>query len=165
MPHKKKLTKSSLAVSVQLIERRIYLIREQKVMNDEDLAELYKVPIKRLNEQVRRNKKRFPPDFMFQLKREEAEALRSQFATSKTGRGPNAQLDPRQRNARSACQHKAWGGVPIYRDGTPGLTMIKMRAREAGDRNHCPVSIANCFVNDQIDNRQLMIAVARFAGS
>ena len=58
MPHKKKLT-NSLSVSVQLIERRIYLIRGQKVMIDADLAELYDVPTKRLNQQVQRNKDRF----------------------------------------------------------------------------------------------------------
>src|SRR5215208_5210566 len=87
MPHKKNLTECNLSVSVQLIERRIYLIRGQKVMMDFDLAELYGVPTKRLNEQASRNKKRFPEDFMFQLTKEEAEALRSQSATSKTGRG------------------------------------------------------------------------------
>ena len=98
MPHKKNLTTTSLSVSVQLIERRIYLIRGQKVMIDFDLAELYGESTKRLNQQVTRNKKRFPEDFMFQLTKEEAEALRSQFvisnpglrlqiATSKTGRG------------------------------------------------------------------------------
>ena len=87
MPHKKNLTTTSVAISVQLIEQRIYLIREQKVMIDFDLAELYGVPTKRLNEQVRRNRKRFPEDFMFRLTKEESEALRSQIATSKTGRG------------------------------------------------------------------------------
>jgi len=90
VPHTKKLTKlvgKSLAVSVQLIERRIYLIRGQKVMIDVDLAELYGVPTKRLNERVRRNSQRFPEDFMFQLTKSEAESLRSQFATSKAGRG------------------------------------------------------------------------------
>ena len=92
MPHTKKLTISNLSVSVQLIERRIYLIRGQKVMVDEDLAELYGVPTKRLNEQVRRNSKRFPADFMFQLNRQQAEALRSQFATSKQGRGGRRSL-------------------------------------------------------------------------
>jgi hypothetical protein len=51
-------------------------------MVDFDLAEMYDVPTKRLNEQVRRNGKRFPADFMFQLTKEEAESLRSQFATS-----------------------------------------------------------------------------------
>ena len=56
-------------------------------MLDTDLAILYGVPTKRLNEQVRRNKKRFPSDFMFQLTPEEVERLRSQIATSKTGPG------------------------------------------------------------------------------
>src|SRR5205807_6173053 len=56
-------------------------------MLDRDLAKLYEVPTKRLNEQVRRNLRRFPEDFMFQLTREEADALRSQFATSKPNRG------------------------------------------------------------------------------
>lgn len=84
MPHKKNLTTESLSVSVQLIERRIYLIRGQKVMIDFDLAELYGVPTKRLNERVSRNKKRFPEDFMFRLTKEEAEHLRSQFVISKS---------------------------------------------------------------------------------
>jgi len=83
MPHKKNLTTSSLSATVQLIERRIYLIRGQKVMIDADLAELYGVPTSRLNEQVSRNKKRFPEDFMFRLTKEEAENLRSQFAISR----------------------------------------------------------------------------------
>ncbi len=87
MPYKKNLTTQSLSVSIKLIERRIYLIRGQKVMIDEDLAELYGVPTKRLNEQVKRNSRRFPADFMFQLTRDQAEALRSQIATSKKGRG------------------------------------------------------------------------------
>jgi hypothetical protein len=56
-------------------------------MIDVDLAELYGVPTKRLTEQVQRNRKRFPEDFMFQLTKEEAEALRSQFVISKPGRG------------------------------------------------------------------------------
>ena len=65
MPHTKKLTKNSLAVFVQLIERRIYLIRGHKVMIDVDLAELYGVPTHRLNERVKRNRKRFPEDSCF----------------------------------------------------------------------------------------------------
>jgi hypothetical protein len=87
MPHKKTLTRTSLSIPVQLIERKIYLIRGQKVMIDFDLAELYGVTTKRLNQQVTRNKQRFPEDFMFQLTKEEAESLRLQFATSNTGRG------------------------------------------------------------------------------
>lgn len=63
-------------------------------MLDDDLAELYGVPTKRLNEQVRRNKKRFPTDFMFKLTTEEADSLRSQIATLKTGRGQHRKYLP-----------------------------------------------------------------------
>jgi ORF6N domain len=69
------------------IERRIFVVRERQVMLDEDLADLYGVETKRLIQQVKRNLKRFPGDFMFQLTRAEAEALRSQIATSNEGRG------------------------------------------------------------------------------
>ena len=75
-------------VPVEMIERKIFLIRGQKVMLDRDLAELYGVPTRRLNEQVMRNRTRFPADFMFQLTLEEARAapsIRSQNATLKRG--------------------------------------------------------------------------------
>lgn len=73
------------------IEHKIFLMRGKKVMFDSDLAVLYGVSTGRLNEQVKRNKKRFPPDFMFRLNKEEAEIwvlqfLRSQFATLKQGK-------------------------------------------------------------------------------
>jgi len=87
MPHNKDLTTTSGGVPVQLIERRIYLIRGHKVMIDVDLAELYGVPTKALNQQVQRNRKRFPKDFMFQLTKEEAEHLRSKIATSRLQHG------------------------------------------------------------------------------
>lgn len=69
----------------ELLVSKIYLIRGQKVMLDEDLAELYQVETKRLNEQVKRNNDRFPSDFMFQLNEEEFESLKSQIATSSWG--------------------------------------------------------------------------------
>ena len=69
------------------IKNLIYEIRGYKVMLDSDLASLYEVPTKRLNEAVKRNATRFPLNFMFQLSTEEVELLRSQFATSKKGRG------------------------------------------------------------------------------
>ena len=74
----------ALPILREHVERNILLIRGHRVMMDTDLASLYGVPTKRLNEQVRRNKKRFPADFMFQLTAEEVDRLRSQFATSKT---------------------------------------------------------------------------------
>src|SRR3989442_9844565 len=64
------------------IERRIYSIRGVRVILDADLAVLYGVSTKRLNEQFRRNRKRFPGDFVFQLTAEETGSLRSQIATS-----------------------------------------------------------------------------------
>jgi phage regulator Rha-like protein len=69
-------------IPVERIERCILVIRGERVMLDSDLAELYGVETRRLNEQVRRNPSRFPVDFMFQLTPEEVENLRSQFATS-----------------------------------------------------------------------------------
>jgi ORF6N domain len=69
------------------IESRILILRHQKVIFDNALAELYDVPVKRLNQQVRRNRERFPSDFMFQLTAREFGSLRLQFATSKKGRG------------------------------------------------------------------------------
>jgi phage regulator Rha-like protein len=74
-------------VPVERIENKILLIRGQKVILSNDLAELYNVLPKRLIEQVKRNIDKFPDDFMFQLTRQEVMSLKSQFATSKKGRG------------------------------------------------------------------------------
>ena|SRR2546422_1879071 len=74
-------------ILLEQIEPRILLVRGQKIVLDRDLAELYGVATKRLNQQVQRNLHRFPEDFMFQLSSAETEALRLQNATSKTGRG------------------------------------------------------------------------------
>lgn len=68
-----------------IIQSKIYEIRGQQVMIDKDLAGLYQVEVKRLNESVKRNLKRFPEDFMFQLTAEEWQNLKSQFATSSWG--------------------------------------------------------------------------------
>ena len=70
-----------------LIEQRIFTIRGVRVMLDTDLAALYGVTTKRLNEQFRRNQKRFPEDFAFQLTAEEVSNLNSQFATPSSGVG------------------------------------------------------------------------------
>lgn len=74
-------------ILVEIIERKIYLIRGHRVMLDNDLAEMYDVATKVLLQAVKRNLMRFPPDFMFQLNYQEVLALRSQIVTSKTGRG------------------------------------------------------------------------------
>src|SRR5437016_218621 len=82
MPRSDIPPEQQLPVPVHVIERRIYVIRGQKIMLDSDLAELYQVPTKRLNEAVKRNRERFPEDFMFQLSADELENWRSQIATS-----------------------------------------------------------------------------------
>lgn len=81
-------------VPSERIEKRIFAFRGQRVMLNSDLAELYRVTTKRLNEQVRRNTKRFPSDFMFQLTKEEDQSLRSQIATLKGGRGQHRKYLP-----------------------------------------------------------------------
>jgi phage regulator Rha-like protein len=71
-----------MAGKLTKIQNMIYEIRGQKVMLDRDLAELYGVEVKRLNESVKRNIERFPSDFMFKLTQKEWDILRSQFATA-----------------------------------------------------------------------------------
>ncbi len=74
------------------IESRITILRHQKVIIDTALAEIYGVPVKRLNQQVNRNRERFPSDFMFQITTREFSALKLQFATSKKSRGGRRSL-------------------------------------------------------------------------
>jgi phage regulator Rha-like protein len=73
---------AEITIPEQIITNKIYLIREQKVMLDRDLAELYGVETKVLKQAVRRNIKRFPEDFMFEMTKEELVLWRSQFATT-----------------------------------------------------------------------------------
>ena len=74
-------------VPVEIIEKKILLIRGEKVMLDADLAELYEVETFNLNKAVKRNIDRFPQDFMFQLTREEVDSLRFQIGMSKNDIG------------------------------------------------------------------------------
>jgi hypothetical protein len=77
------------------IGARIYTVRDQTVMLDSDLAEVYEVATKALNQAVRRNERRFPPEFSFQLTQDEWDDLRSQIVTLKTGRGQHRKYPPR----------------------------------------------------------------------
>ncbi|MEX1188424.1 MAG: ORF6N domain-containing protein [Bacteroidia bacterium] len=112
------------------ILKSIYLIRNQKVMLDHELAQLYGVETKRLNEQVKRNISRFPDDFMFQLSAEEWHHLRSQFATS------------------SDAADNSWGGrrVPPYVFTELGVAMLSsvLNSQVAIQVN---ISIMRVFVN------------------
>jgi len=88
-----------LAIQVGLLDNLIYEIRGQKAMLDADLAEIYGVPTKRLNEQVKRNRNRFPNEFAFQITREEFANLKSQIATS-TNRSQFATGSQKHRDPR-----------------------------------------------------------------
>jgi hypothetical protein len=89
-------TKRSSAIlpraTVVPIESRITILRHRKIILDTALAEIYGVTVKRLNQQVNRNRERFPSDFMFQIAPREFAALRMQFATTKNGRGGRRSL-------------------------------------------------------------------------
>ena len=82
MAAKDKSSDETALITLDLIERKIYVVREQKVMLDSDLAKLYGVETRVLNQAVKRNFGRFPEDFMFQLTKEEFENLKSQSVTS-----------------------------------------------------------------------------------
>jgi hypothetical protein len=93
------MAKTSTVVTTILhdenIISKIYFLRGQKVMLDKDLAEIYGIETKRMKEAVRRNAERFPPDFMFEITREEYSSLRTQFATlENTGQGKHSKYLP-----------------------------------------------------------------------
>ncbi len=92
------MTKELMVFNQDDIKTKIYTLRGVQVMLDEDLAELYNVRTKRLNEQVKRNIERFPREFMFQLTDSESDSLRSQFVTL------NGE------NLKSQFATSSWGG-------------------------------------------------------
>lgn len=95
------------ALALEQVEPLIREIRGEKVILDSDLARLYGVTAKRLNEQVKRNRERFPADFMFQLTAKESAASRSQFATSSPqGIGPKGDKTNWSQIATSSQKHR-----------------------------------------------------------
>ena len=86
------MAKAERSAPVEQISRSILILRGQRVILDRELAAIYGATTKRLNEQVKRNRDRFPEDFMFQLTAEEVERSRSQFATLNSRRGNSAVL-------------------------------------------------------------------------
>ena len=127
---------------IQIIETKIFTIRGQKVMLDRDLAELYQVTTKRLNEQVKRNIQKFPSDFMFQLTEDEWDSLRSQIATLKTKRGQHRKylpfvftevgcntvsgiLNSDVANARSIFIHRAFVAMKNQIFSNPNYELLK----------------------------------------
>lgn len=92
MPYNAAMAKNRSIIPAERIERAILFIRGQKVLLDADLAELYGVTTARLNQQVKRNRERFPDDFMFRLTARELKNLMSQFATSSSRWGGRRKL-------------------------------------------------------------------------
>jgi hypothetical protein len=120
--------------SSERIEKSILLIRRQRVMLDSDLAELYGVPTKVLNQAVRRNQTRFPQDFMFQLTQQEFQSLRSQIVTSSF-------------KSQIAISSADWGGRrhPPYAFTEQGVAMLSsvLRSKRAV---HANIEIMRAFV-------------------
>ena len=132
---KKKATKRPKKVSAALIpteriEKSILLIRGQKVMLDADLAELYEVETKVLNQAVRRNLRRFPEDFMFQLNTKEHKALRSQTVTleGKGGRGGHRKYLPYVFELSSYARKRS----RLTDRGHAHMTHVRLPGRGAG---------------------------------
>lgn len=100
---------------VEKIRRAVVRVRGQNVMLDSDLAALYGVDVKILNQAVKRNRKRFPLDFMFQLTRDEAGSLRSQIVTLDIGRGrpANTSRRPSPKKAWRCCQVSCGASGPF----------------------------------------------------
>ena len=102
------MVRKSEIVATNELETLIFEIRGQKVMLDSDLARIYRVTTKRLNEQFRRNRKRFPDDFAFQLTSEEYEALRSQNATSSMSSGLRSQNATLKKGRGRHRKYRPW---------------------------------------------------------
>jgi len=119
-------------IPLDSIRDRIYIIRGQKVMLDSDLARLYRVSTKMLNQATKRNSDRFPQDFMFQLNKDEVEGLICQFGTS---------------NLKSQFVTSSWGGVrkPPYAFTEQGIAMLSsvLRSKRAVQVN---IAIMRAFV-------------------
>jgi len=119
-------------MKLEQIVNKIFFIRGLKVMLDTDLAEMYQVETKRLNEQVKRNKDRFPEDFMFQLTKEEWENLKSQNATSSNW----------SQNATSSQKHRSTLPYAFTEQGVAMLSGV-LKSKVAVEVN---ISIMRAFV-------------------
>jgi hypothetical protein len=111
------------------------VLRGQRVLLDTDLAALYGVSVKRLNEQVKRNRARFPGDYVFQPEISEIRSLRSQFATLDTGRGRHSKYPPLAFTEHGAIITAIAAAIRGGLHGDPGADGAG-RAEDAADRVH-----------------------------
>ncbi len=146
----------------EIIENKVYIIRGQRVMLDKDLAWLYEVETKRLNEAVKRNIERFPEDFMFQLSQEEFENLRSQFATSRKDENLISQFaisSSDEKILTKIAKSTSWGGdryLP-YAFTEHGVAMLSsiLKSKRAIAINIQIVRIFNRLRNMAIEHKDL----------
>lgn len=122
----------------QGIQNKIIDVRGQRVMLDYDLAELYEVETKRINEQVRRNKDRFPEDFMFRITVKEWQTIRAQIATASQNEGIRSQI-------ATASQNKRNTNVTPFAFTEHGVTMLAsvLKSKRAVDMN---IAIVRAFI-------------------
>jgi hypothetical protein len=118
---------AQLPVPTTLIERRIYLIRSQKIILDSDIADLYQVETRALVQAVKRNIGRFPEDFMFQLSMEEVNAMRSQFVTAS------------KRNVRYQPYAFTEHGVAMLSAVLSSQRAVRIEKLEAAQKDHTSV--------------------------
>ena len=136
--------------TTSVIQNKIYEIRKQKVMLDYDLAEIYEVETKRLNEQVKRNADRFPQDFMFKLTVKEWRHMRSQFATAYADSAENQYIVNSSESMRSqfvtASQVKRNKLVTPYAFTEHGVTMLAgiLKSEKAIKMN---IAIVRAFIS------------------
>ena len=149
MTEKENQVVAQVNLSPDRIQRRIFMMRGVQVMLDRDLAELYGVPVKRLNEQVRRNSERFPDSFMFQLSTAEFADLKSQIATSSPG-GNFEYL-------KSQIATSSWGGV---RKAPKVFTEQGVAMLSAVLNSHTAVLVSVAIMDAFVKMRHFMISNA-----
>ncbi len=147
---------------IEIIENKIYIIRGQKVMLDKDLAWLYEVETKKLNQAVKRNIERFPEDFMFQLTKEEFDKLMSEDVTFKMGnKGLRSQSATSSEDEILMSQFvtSSWGGIRKmpYAFTEHGVAMLSsvLRSERAIAINIQIVRIFNKLRNMAIEHKSL----------
>lgn len=146
----------------EIIENKVYIIRGQRVMLDKDLAWLYDVETKVLNQAVKRNPERFPEDFMFQLTKEEWENLKSQIVTSKNDETLISQFaisNSDEKVLKKIANTTGWGGVRKlpYAFTEHGVAMLSsvLRSKRAVAINIQIVRIFNRLRNMAIEHKDL----------
>jgi len=141
---------TALILSQKHIENRIFALRGMQVIMDRDLAEMYGVSTKRLNEQVKRNLERFPDDFMFQLTQEEWEFLRSQNATLKIGGSPLQNIPKENKQGK----HSKYIPFVFTEQGVAGLSGVLKS--ETAAKIHIAIMRAFISMRKLIQENQLI---------